>query len=148
MDSPFHDLFEGLTDSGHLVKVPIRLLVAVTLGGIIGWERRQEGKAAGLRTHMMVCLGSALFTLVGVESGMSKGDLSRIIQGVATGIGFLGAGTILKADNEQRVHGLTSAAAIWVTAAVGMAVGAGWLWPAVLGVLLAWVIMLVLKHGK
>lgn len=136
---PFwHDLFPGVIDPNHVVRVAGRLTVAMLLGGVIGLERLREHKAAGFRTHMMVALGAALFTLVTMEASMQPQDLSRVIQGVATGVGFLGAGTILQVHEQHRIEGLTSAATIWLTAAVGMAVGAGWLWPALVGVALAW----------
>jgi putative Mg2+ transporter-C (MgtC) family protein len=141
MDPPTPDLFLGLPDTGHFVRVLIRLMVACLLGGLIGLERLWDGKAAKVRTQMLVALGAALFTLVPLEGGMTIHDLSRIIQGVATGVGFLGAGTILKSSDTHKVEGLTSAASIWLTAAAGMAVGAGWLWPAILGVVLAWCIL-------
>jgi putative Mg2+ transporter-C (MgtC) family protein len=142
----WQELFPGVNDSIHFIRVTIRLLVACLLGAAIGFEREKERKAAGLRTHMLVALGAALFTLIPQEAKMSSGDLSRIIQGIAAGIGFLGAGCILKLSDEHRVQGLTSAAGIWLTAAVGTAVGAGWLWPALLGVCLAWIILYVVHR--
>jgi putative Mg2+ transporter-C (MgtC) family protein len=142
----WQELFPGVNDSIHFIRVTIRLLVACLLGAAIGFEREKESKAAGLRTHMLVALGAALFTLIPQEAKMSSGDLSRIIQGIAAGIGFLGAGCILKLSDEHRVQGLTSAAGIWLTAAVGTAVGAGWLWPALLGVCLAWIILYVVHR--
>jgi len=87
-----------------------------------------------------------MFTLVPLEDKMTPSDVSRVIQGIATGIGFLGAGTILKLSDEHRITGLTTAASIWLTAAAGMAVGAGWIWPAVFGVLLAWLILAFLQR--
>jgi putative Mg2+ transporter-C (MgtC) family protein len=125
----------------HAGRVLIRLTIAVLLGAVIGTERYREGKSAGLRTQMLVALGAALFTLVPQEAKVSPADISRVIQGVAAGIGFLGAGTILKLEGEHRIEGLTSAASIWVTAAVGMAVGVGWIWPAVVGVVWGWTIL-------
>ena len=141
----WHELFGDLPDGEsllvHLVRAPLRLLVALILGGIVGFERQREGKSAGIRTHMLVSLGSALFTLVPMEAGLHIAELSRVIQGIAAGIGFLGAGSILKLSDQGEVKGLTSAAGIWVTAAVGMAVGAGILWPAISGVILAWIVL-------
>ena len=137
MDSPPAELFMGLPDTGHFLRVLTRLLVACLLGGLIGLERLWDGKAAKVRTQMLVSMGAALFTLVPLEGGMTIHDLSRIIQGVATGVGFLGAGTILKSSDTHKVEGLTSAASVWLTAAAGMAVGAGWLWPAILAVTMA-----------
>ena len=125
----------------HIARVFLRLSVATLLGGIVGIERHREGKYAGLRTHMLVALGAALFTLIPQEAKMTTADLSRVIQGVAAGIGFLGAGTILKLEEQHRIEGLTSAASVWVTAAIGMSIGAGWLWPAIVGVIWGWIIL-------
>lgn len=148
MDTVWKEIFSGYTDTTHLLRVLVRLVVAVLLGGLLGIERKWEGKAAGLRTHMLVSLGAAMFMLVPLEGGMDIRDLSRVIQGVAAGIGFLGAGTIIQLRDEHRIEGLTSAASIWLTAAAGMSVGAGWIWPAVMGVILAWLILLlhILEH--
>ncbi|WAL61989.1 MgtC/SapB family protein [Thermocoleostomius sinensis] len=114
--------------------VVIRLSLAVILGGLIGWEREVDSKPAGLRTHMLVSLGSAMLVMTAVQSGMVRetaDTISRIIQGIVTGIGFLGAGEIVSVSNSEsgqvRVRGLTSAAAIWVAMAIGIAVGCG-LW--------------------
>jgi putative Mg2+ transporter-C (MgtC) family protein len=139
------ELFLGLSDWHYLVRVVARLCIAVVLGGLIGMERERTGKSAGVRTHMLVALGAALFTVVPLEAGMRTADFSRVIQGLVTGIGFLGGGVILKHSEAQQVRGLTTAAGIWATAGVGMAVGAGWLWPAVCGTVLAWVILELLR---
>lgn len=117
--------FSDLPDLEHAVRVSVRLLVAAFLGGALGYEREYKGKAAGLRTHMLVSLGAALFVLVPLEAGMKVEDLSRVMQGIITGVGFLGAGTILKGDSLQDVKGLTTAAGIWLTAAIGVAAGLG-----------------------
>jgi putative Mg2+ transporter-C (MgtC) family protein len=130
----------------HTGRVLIRLTVATLLGAVVGLERHREGKFAGLRTHMLVALGAALFTLIPQEAKMTTADLSRIIQGVAAGIGFLGAGTILKLEEQHKIEGLTSAASVWVTAAIGMSVGAGWLWPAVVGVAWGWIILSIIHR--
>ena len=121
-------IFE-LPTTDRVVVIVVRVLMAAILGGVLGFERELHHKAAGLRTHIVVAVGAAVFVMVGLESGSSSADLSRIIQGVATGIGFVGAGTILKPDDrEEDVKGITTAAGIWLTAAVGMAVGAGHAW--------------------
>ena len=122
----------------------VRLVLAAVLGGLLGYERQRLGKAAGVRTHMLVSLGAGLYTLATLDAGASIADLTRVIQGVATGIGFVGAGAIVK--TEHTVHGLTTAAGIWLAAAVGMAAGAGRLWVAVLGAGLAFVILDVLRQ--
>jgi len=125
----------------QLIRVVTRVLVAALLGALLGWERQRAGKSAGLRTHMLVALGAALFVLFPAEAGMSIADLSRVIQGVATGIGFIGAGTILKRAEAEHVEGLTTAASIWLTGAIGMAVGAGQVWLSALCAISAWVIL-------
>jgi putative Mg2+ transporter-C (MgtC) family protein len=130
----------------QVVRVGVRLLTAVALGGVLGYERELRGKAAGLRTHMLVALGAALLVVAALESGMEADALSRVVQGVATGIGFIGAGTILKGTDESDIKGLTTAASVWLSGAVGLAVGAGRLWIPVAGVLLALVVMAVLRR--
>jgi putative Mg2+ transporter-C (MgtC) family protein len=145
MDVPVDDLFD-LPDRAQLGHVLVRVLVAAALGGLLGAERERAGKAAGLRTHMLVALGASLFVLFPAEAGMSTSDLSRVIQGVATGIGFIGAGTILKRAESDEIQGLTTAASIWLTAAIGMAVGAGQLWLPIISALTAWVILFGLSR--
>jgi putative Mg2+ transporter-C (MgtC) family protein len=104
----------------------INLLIAFLLGGAIGWFREREGKTAGLRTHILVCVGSALFMMVSGEMMMkgANADPGRIAAQVVTGIGFLGAGCIIQAGGS--VRGITTAATIWVTAAIGLAAGASY----------------------
>jgi putative Mg2+ transporter-C (MgtC) family protein len=101
----------------------IRLVIAAFIGGVIGYERAKAGKAAGLRTNLLVCVGAALFTVISIYGFGENGDPSRVAAGVVVGIGFLGAGTILR--QEKTVAGLTTAATIWSVAAIGLAVGAG-----------------------
>src|SRR3989344_8000244 len=103
-------------------EIILRLALSVVFGGLIGLEREVVHKPAGVRTHMLVSLGSALFVLVALTS-IPEG-IDKIIAGVATGIGFLGAGTIFKSKND--VQGLTTAASVWTVAAVGLAVGLGY----------------------
>ncbi len=108
------------------IEMVIRLLVAAALGALIGFEREREHKPAGLRTHILISLGSALFTVISIYGfGVNGVDQSRIAAGIVTGIGFLGAGVILHGVRGAVVLGLTTAASIWATAAVGMAVGTG-----------------------
>ena len=104
----------------------LRFLLAVALGAAIGYQRERAGKAAGLRTHMLVSSGAALFTLVSIY-GFSGAvvDISRVAAGVVVGIGFIGAGVILRGQREKEVAGLTTAATIWITAAVGLAAATG-----------------------
>ncbi len=125
----------------HLMRVVGRLALATILSAIVGFERQKRGRAAGLRTHMLVGIGSALFTLIPLEAGASVNTISEIVRGIASGIGFLGAGAILKSTDSAQIRGLTTAAGIWMTAAVGLACGAGYVVPAVLGALLALVIL-------
>jgi putative Mg2+ transporter-C (MgtC) family protein len=101
----------------------LRLALAAGLGGAIGLEREFRHKPAGLRTNMLIALGSALFSILSVELGAGAGSPDRIAAQVVTGIGFLGAGAILRSG--ENVHGLTTAATIWVNAAIGMAAGLG-----------------------
>ena len=101
----------------------LRLLLATLVGAAIGWNRFRAGKPAGVGTHALVALGSALFVSIPALSGIAEGGnpLARTIQGVATGVGFLGAGEIFRDPaSGSRVHGLTSAAALWATAALGI----------------------------
>jgi putative Mg2+ transporter-C (MgtC) family protein len=104
-------------------EVSGQLAAALILGGLLGAEREAKGQWAGLRTHMMVALGAALFTIVGVKAVGDNREISRVIQGIAAGIGFLGAGTILKLAGNREVKGLTTAASIWLAAALGTAIG-------------------------
>ncbi|HEX7410136.1 MAG TPA: MgtC/SapB family protein [Candidatus Binatia bacterium] len=125
-----HDTSLIPADQLHVI---LRLLAAAAAGALVGWNRQITGKPAGLRTHMLVSLGAALFTLIPllISEAHAADALSRAIQGVATGIGFLGAGEIFHETQSKPgvlpVQGLTSAAAIWVTAALGMVAGCG-LW--------------------
>lgn len=133
--------FSDLPDAAEFTRVMVRLLLAALLGGLLGIERESKGKAAGVRTHMLVSMGAALFVLLASQGGMQDAELSRVLQGVIAGIGFLGAGTILKAEHEDKVRGLTTAAGIWLTAAIGVAAGLGREATAVLSTLLALVVL-------
>ncbi len=133
-----------LGDFGKACRVGVRLLVAIVLGGLLGYEREHVHKPAGLRTHMLVALGAALFTAVPLLAGMDSAAISRVIQGLATGIGFLGGGAILKLADEKTIHGLTSAASIWLATAVGVAAGVGRFWAALFGTLGALVVLSLL----
>jgi len=117
------------------------LVFSAALGGMLGLERGTSHKEAGLRTHMLVAAGSTLVIVSGLESGMTVNDLSRVLQGVLTGLGFIGAGTILKMPQSRDILGLTTAASIWVTAGIGIAAGFGAFWPAILGTVLGWAIL-------
>lgn len=117
--------FSDLPGVREWTRLVVRLGLAVLLGAAIGWERERRKSAAGLRTHILVSFGCALFVLVPLNAGVSVADLSRVIQGVVAGIGFLGIGTIVKTSDETGVRGLTTAAGIWTTAAIGVTVGLG-----------------------
>lgn len=135
----WEELTSGLPDRYELARVIVRMLAAVLLGAVVGWQRERAGKAAGLRTHILVALGTALFVLAASGSGMSPEAVSRVIQGLSTGIGFIGAGAILKVSATREIQGLTTAAGVWMTAAIGVAVGLGSLGLALLGTILTWV---------
>ena len=139
MQTLLNELSLGAPDFVEAVRVVLRMLLAMLLGAILGYERQQVRKAAGLRTHMLVALGSALFVLAPLEAGMPAADVSRIVQGVAAGIGFIGAGAILKLTAEREIKGLTTAASVWMTAAAGIAAGLGRFALAVIATFLAWI---------
>lgn len=136
--------FADLADFEQTARAALRLLLAAALGAVLGYEREQSGKAAGLRTHMLVTLGAALFVMPLQLQGGGADALSRVIQGTVAGIGFLCAGTILKAGRESRVRGLTTAAGLWASTAIGVAVGLGHQGNAVLGTVLALLVLHVL----
>lgn len=140
------ELLASLPDGEQSVRVILRMLVATVLTGVIGYEREASGKSAGLRTHMLVGLSCAAFVLAPLEAGMDLADTSRILQGVCAGIGFIGAGAILKATNEREIQGLTTAAGVWMAAAVGIAAGLGRFGVALFSVLFAWLILTVLNR--
>jgi putative Mg2+ transporter-C (MgtC) family protein len=103
----------------------LRILLAAGLGGAIGLQREMAGKPAGLRTHMLICVGSTLFTLASIYGFNDLAAPSRVAAGVVTGVGFIGAGAIILRNSEGYVAGLTTAATIWVVAGIGLAVGSG-----------------------
>ena len=129
-----------------LIEFTFRLLLALILSGIVGLEREIRSKSAGLRTNILVGLGSALFALMALYLSQSAADLSidfaRIAAGVITGVGFLGAGTIMHAKGQ--VHGLTTAATIWFVAAIGLTVAFGLYWQSLIATLFALLVLLVL----
>ena len=137
------ELRAGWPDADRCVRVFLRLTIAALLGAIIGYQREAVGKAAGLRTHMLVSGGAALFVVSSLEADMSMEGLSRVIQGLATGIGFIGAGAILKLAEERQITGLTTSAGIWMTAAVGVTVGLGHWGSAAISVAITWIVLAV-----
>ena len=141
MDIIWDELTAGLPTITQLIHAVIRLVAATLLGGVIGVQRERWGKSAGVRTHILVTVGTTLFVLATAGSGMSLDGVSRVIQGLTTGIGFIGAGAILKLSKSREIQGLTTAAGIWTTAAIGVTVGLGSLGLALLGTVLTWIIL-------
>ena len=129
--------FSDIPDATQITRIMLRLLVAALLGGLLGYEREQHGKSAGVRTHMLVAIGAALFVLIPQQAGASTADLTRVLQGLIAGVGFLGAGAIILGNKQVETRGLTTAAGIWVTAAIGIAAGMGRESTAVLSTLVA-----------
>jgi len=119
----------------------IKLVIALILGGIVGFEREKSHKPAGLRTHILVCLGAVLATIVSVD--YFGADPARIAAAIMTGIGFIGAGAIIASGRD--IHGLTTAASIWVVATIGIAIGVGYY---VLAAIAAVFVLMVLLIGK
>jgi len=137
--------FSDLGNAEDVTVIVVRLLVAALVGGMLGYEREKVGASAGLRTHMLVSVGSALFVLIPLQAGMEVSDLSRVLQGVTAGIGFLGAGAILKQKELNDIKGLTTAASVWMTAAIGVAAGMGREATAILSALFGLVILSILR---
>lgn len=142
----------SVPDAATLAVIAARVLTAALLGGLIGWERERKGRAAGLKTHILVSIGSALFVLAPLLADIDGGDVTRVMQGIVSGIGFLGAGAIIKMQKDERVEGLTTAAGIWMTAAIGMAAGMGQEMVAVITTVVALIVVSavprVLKDGS
>lgn len=145
MDLLWEELIAGFPDRHRLAVVVVRVLAATLLGAVVGIERERAGKPAGLRTHMIVSLGTAVVVMACSGTGMGLDGLSRVIQGIVTGIGFIGAGTILKLSEQREIKGLTTAAGLWMTAAIGVAVGLGILGLALIGTVVT-LLILALEH--
>jgi putative Mg2+ transporter-C (MgtC) family protein len=120
----------------------LKATLSVILSSIIGMEREKQHKPAGLRTHMLVCLGSTVLTMIAID--YFTGDSARILAGIVTGIGFIGAGAII-AQGESGIHGLTTAASLWIVAVIGMCIGIGWY---LLAIVITLFIFLILFLGK
>jgi putative Mg2+ transporter-C (MgtC) family protein len=146
IDLIWAELIAGVPDLTQLVRAVLRLLTAMLVGAVVGSQREQVGKSAGLRTHMLVAVGGALFVLVPLEAGMTWSDVARVIQGLGAGIGFIGGGAILKWRETHEVQGLTTAAGLWATAAIGVASGLGRIGTALMGALLTWIVLAVLAQ--
>lgn len=138
--------FVDFPSTSEAARCCLRLLVAAILGGALGYEREYHRKRAGMRTHMLVAVGAALFVLVPRMMKMDDESISRVIQGLLAGIGFLGAGAIIHFHDRAEIKGLTTAAGIWLTAGIGMTVGLGRLGTATMATLLALVILAVLPR--
>ncbi len=138
--------FSDVWSVQEISVIIIRLTVAAVLGGALGYERASRGKSAGLRTHMLVAIGSAIFILVPKQAGATDADLARVIQGLVAGVGFLGAGNIIKSRSELEIRGLTTAATIWLAAAIGMAAGMGREGTALLSTVLAIAILAIVPN--
>lgn len=136
--------FSDIPDAGTLTRIVIRLSLAALLGGILGYDRERKGRSAGVRTHMLVAVGAALFVIGPTQAQMAMDDLSRVLQGVVQSIGFLGAGAILVRASRGRIEGLTTAATIWATAAVGVIAGLGLEATAIISTVIIFVILAVL----
>lgn len=133
--------FSTLHELEEVTAVVLRLLLAAILGAALGIEREKAHKSAGLRTHMLVAMGAALFVLLAVQSEFDHEPLARLLQGVIAGIGFLCAGAILKSERDEQVRGLTTAAGLWMTTGVGLACGLGHEVMAVLATVLMLVVL-------
>jgi putative Mg2+ transporter-C (MgtC) family protein len=142
-------LYDLIHQGGDPLVIVVRMLLAVFLGAIVGWDRELAGKSAGLRTHMMVSMGAATFSLLAFEGGEAVAerygdrgvDPMRVLQGIVGGLGFLGAGSILKSRNEKEIEGLTTAASIWVAGGLGAAAGFGAIVLGLLGAVLSVIIL-------
>ena len=143
MEIFWSELTGGIPDVEHLTIILIRLVSATLLGAAIGFERQRAGKAAGLRTHILVAAGTTVFILGCLGAGMKNNSdaISRVIQGIITGIGFVGAGSILKRETERNIQGVTTSAGIWMTAAIGVAVGLGGLGSAIMATVLSLIVL-------
>lgn len=139
--------------NGDMLQIILPLLVSVTMGGAIGIERTMQGHAAGFRTHALVCLTSCALMLLAAHPSawmseaspdVVRGSITRVIQGLMTGIGFLGAGVIMRQGLE--VRGLTTAAAIWSAAGIGILVGVGSFWTALATTVLTLVVLTVFRR--
>jgi putative Mg2+ transporter-C (MgtC) family protein len=130
-------------DAQTFARVLVRLTFAILLTGIIGWERERGHKTAGLRTHLMVAIGSALFVLVleNTEGDDANQAVSRVIQGITAGVGFIGGGAILKLERQNKIRGLTTAGSVWFAAAIGVAAGMGKLSAAIAGTIFALIVL-------
>ena len=138
--------FSDIPDLSTMTRIVVRLMLAAILGGILGYERELKARSAGVRTHMLVAVGAALFVLGPLQSGMEVSDLSRVVQGIIQGVGFLGAGAIIIRAGQHKVEGLTTAANIWATAGIGVVVGLGLEATAVLSTVVVLIILAAVPY--
>lgn len=138
--------FSDLPDVSTITRITLRLVLAAVLGGVLGYEREMKARNAGVRTHMLVAVGAALFVIGPIQSGMPMPDMSRVLQGIVQGIGFLGAGAIIVRAAHHKVEGLTTAANIWATAGIGVLAGLGLDSTAVLATLVLLIILAVIPY--
>ncbi|MEQ1643468.1 MAG: MgtC/SapB family protein [Pyrinomonadaceae bacterium] len=139
MDVLWEELTFGLPDRRQFIQVVVRLTASVLIAGIVGFQRETSGKAAGLRTHILVSIGSTVFVLGCIGAGMRDDAISRVIQGIVTGIGFIGAGTILKRETD--IKGLTTSAGLWTTCAIGVLIGLGELGIAIMAAIVTFLVL-------
>lgn len=138
----------GSVSAGDMAQLAVRLLVAGIIGAALGWDRERMHKSAGLRTYVLVALGSTAFVAVPQQVGFGPDGITRVLQGLVAGIGFLGAGCIVKTATDDHVQGLTTAAGIWLTAGVGVAAGLGRLPAAALIGAFGWVTLVYLRRWE
>ena len=145
MDLLWSELTAGIPNGHQLALILIRLLSATLLGAAIGFEREKAGKPAGLRTHILVGAGTTVFILGCLGAGFNANSdaISRVIQGIITGIGFVGAGSIMKRETDKNIQGITTSAGIWMTAAIGVTIGLGGLGLAVMATILTLIVLRV-----
>lgn len=136
--------FSDIPDMSTVTRVTLRLVLAAVLGGMLGYERELKARSAGVRTHMLVAVGAALFVIGPLQSGVPLSDMSRVLQGIVQGIGFLGAGAIIVRATERKIEGLTTAANIWATAGIGILAGLGLDATAVLSAVILLIILAVI----
>jgi len=148
MDEVWQEFAAEAVDFPMLLRVIIKIAVACLCGSIIGLNREHAGENAGWRTHILVTIASAAFVMSMKESGAATAELTRVVQGIATGVGFLGAGVILRLPDSVRVKGLTTAASIWLSAAVGCAVGAGRIWLPLVATIFGWATLALLRRWE
>jgi putative Mg2+ transporter-C (MgtC) family protein len=147
MHSALNELTGSIPDLTDLTRILGRLAVALLVGAVIGWQRESAHKSIGMRTHMLVALGTALLLVSASDAGMTNADLARVIQGIITGIGFLGGGAILKLTHEHQIRGLTTAASVWLTACASAAAGLGQIAAALIGLVVGLAVLGVVGAG-